>query len=315
MKIFKIKNIKSSFSEDFFLDKNLKMVHSTHQSQTNSATKRIVIQGIPGAFHEIATRHFFKNENLKIVSADTFEDLMEITADQELSDGALMAIENTISGSLLNNYQLLHQSNLQIVGEVFLRIQQNLMVLPGQKIEAVTEVYSHPVAIAQCRKFFKAFPHIKLVESEDTASSAKMVQDKKIMHAGAIASSLAAEIYGLEIIAEEIETYKKNHTRFLVLTNDKTYMAKEFDKVSLCFTLPHAVGSLRDVLAVLALNRANLTKIQSVPLLDSAFEYLFFVDFLLENQEEFGSIMNLIKKHTRHLRVLGAYKKGMQYED
>ena len=137
---------------------------------TNTLQKRIVIQGVPGAFHEIASRYFYKGENIKIVPSDTFDDLIETTSNVELADGTLMAIENTISGSLLYNYQLLNQSDLHTVGEVSLRIRQNLMVLPGQKIEDITEVYSHPVAIAQCRKFFKQYPHIKLIEAEDTLS-------------------------------------------------------------------------------------------------------------------------------------------------
>ncbi|HFC00333.1 MAG TPA: prephenate dehydratase, partial [Phaeodactylibacter sp.] len=235
-------------------------------------------------------------------------------ADENQSENAIMAIENTIAGSLLHNYQLLNQSDLHIVGEVFLRIQQNLMVLQGVKIEDLTEVYSHPVAIAQCRKFFKQYPHIKLIEAEDTAMSAKMVQEKQYTHVGAIASTLAAELYDLEIIGRSIETFKKNYTRFLILDRAKSLATNTFDKVSLCFTLPHEVGSLHQVLATLALCKANLTKIQSAPLLDSEFEYLFFVDFLLEKNEDLASIMNLIKKHTLHLRVLGKYKKGEKHE-
>jgi len=225
-----------------------------------------------------------------------------------------MAIENTIAGSLLHNYQLLNQSNLNIVGEVFLRIQQNLMVFPDVKIEDLEEVYSHPVAIMQCRKFFKKYPHIKLIEAEDTALSAKRVADRKSKSVGAIASSLAAEMYGLEIIGNSIETFKKNYTHFLVLDREKKSFDIDAEKVSICFTLPHEVGSLHQVLAALALGKANLTKIQSAPLLDSEFEYLFFIDFLLQEQKDFESIINMIQKHTQDLRILGTYKKGEKYE-
>ena len=280
---------------------------------TKILQKRIVIQGVPGAFHEIASRYFYNGETIKIVPADTFDDLILTTADHNQADGALMAIENTISGSLLYNYQLLNQSDLHIVGEVSLRIRQNLMVLPGQTIENITEVYSHPVAIAQCRKFFKQYPHIKLIEAQDTALSAKKVWDGQMKHVGAIASSLAASMYKLDIIGHSIETYKSNYTRFLVLSTDESSV-KDFNKVSICFALPHATGSLSNVLQGLSLNNANLTKIQSVPLPDSGFEYLFFVDFLLEESKDFDSIINVLQKHTSQLRILGKYKQGEQYE-
>ena len=167
---------------------------------------RIAIQGVPGAFHHIAARRFFNDKNLEIIPADTFEELMVKAEDKLQTDRALMAIENTIAGSILNNYQLLNHSNLHIVGEVYLRIQQNLMVFPGVKIEDLTEVYSHPVAIAQCHKFFQQYPHVKLIESEDTALSAKRVRDGQLKNTGAIASSLAAEMYDLEMIGKSIET-------------------------------------------------------------------------------------------------------------
>lgn len=284
-------------------------------SEVASETKqRIAIQGVPGAFHHIAAKRFFKEEDLEIIAADTFDELVIKAADKMQADRALMAIENTIAGSILNNYQLLNQSDLYIVGEVYLRIQQNLMVLPGVKIEDITEVYSHPVALYQCRKFFKQYPHIKLIDAEDTALSAKRLQDDQLRNTGAIASTLAAEMYDLDMIGESIETFKKNYTRFLVLDRVEGPVNTDFDKVSLCFTLPHEVGSLHQVLAALSLCKANLTKIQSAPLLDSEFEYLFFVDFLLDENKDFESILNVIKKHTKELRVLGTYKKGEKHE-
>lgn len=279
-----------------------------------SKQPRIAIQGVPGAFHHIAARRFFNDKKLEIISADTFDELMIKAEDKSQTDRALMAIENTIAGSILNNYQLLNHSNLHIVGEVYLRIQQNLMVLPGVKIEDLTEVYSHPVAIMQCQKFFQQYPHVKLIESEDTALSAKRVRDGQLKKVGAIASSLAAEMYDLEIIGKSIETFKKNYTRFLVLDRAESPVNNEFGKVSICFTLPHEVGSLHQVLAALALCKTNLTKIQSAPLLDSEFEYLFFVDFLLDENKDFESIINVIKKHTLELRILGTYNKGEKHE-
>ncbi len=291
-----------------------KKIVSISEVEESDIEQRIAIQGVPGAFHHVAAKRYFNNEKLEIVGTDTFEELIEKAENKSQSDNALMAIENTIAGSILNNYQLLNQSNLYIVGEVFLRIQQNLMVNPGIKIEDLTEVYSHPVAIMQCRKFFQQYPYIKLIEAEDTALSAKRVKDQGSKNTGAIASFLAAEMYGLEIIGESIETFKKNYTRFLVLDRVEGPRDQDFDKVSLCFSLPHKIGSLNQVLATLALSNANLTKIQSAPLLDSEFEYIFFVDFLLEKNSDFESIINVVKKHTMELRILGTYKKGAQYE-
>lgn len=292
-----------------------KRISATSEVEAESEIdQRIVIQGVPGAFHHIAARRFFKNDKMDIVPADTFDELIAKASDKNQSDLALMAIENTIAGSILNNYQLINQSDLHIVGEVYLRIQQNLMVLPGVKIEDITEVYSHPVAIYQCTKFFKQYPHIKLIEAEDTALSAKRLVDDNLTKVGAIASSLAAEMYGLDMIGESIETFKKNYTRFLVLSRSESPLTNDFNKVSICFTLPHEVGSLHQVLAALALCKANLTKIQSAPLLDSEFEYLFFVDFLLDENKDFESIINVIQKHTKHLRILGTYKKGEKHE-
>jgi len=275
---------------------------------------RIAIQGVAGAFHHIAARRFFEDKNLEIVPADTFDELMIKAADSLQTDYALMAIENTIAGSILNNYQLINHSDLHIVGEVYLRIEQNLMVLPGAKIEDLTEVYSHPVAIMQCKKFFQQYPHVKLIDAEDTALSAQRVRDGQLKTTGAIASSLAAEMYDLDMIGKSIETYKKNYTRFLVLDRAESPVNIAFDKVSLCFTLPHEVGSLHQVLAALALCKTNLTKIQSAPLLDSEFEYLFFVDFLLDENKDFESIINVIKKHILELRILGTYNKGKKHE-
>ena len=298
--------------------KNLKSEEEkiVETSDVSSKVKqpRIAIQGVSGAFHHIAARRFFKDQKLEIIPADTFDSLMVKAEDTSITDHALMAIENTIAGSILNNYQLLNHSKLHIVGEVYLRIQQNLMVLPGVKIEDLKEVYSHPVAIMQCQKFFQQYPHVKLIESEDTALSAKRVRDGQLKDTGAIASVLASEMYGLDMIGKSIETYKKNYTRFLVLDRTESPVNTEFDKVSICFTLPHEVGSLHQVLAALALCKTNLTKIQSAPLLDSEFEYLFFVDFLLDENKDFDSIINVIKKHTLELRILGTYQKGVKYE-
>lgn len=276
---------------------------------------KVAIQGVKGAFHEIAALNYYQDAKLEIVPAHTFDDVVDFVEKGGKSDTGLMAIENTIAGSLMYNYTLLKNSELSIVGETYLRIQQNLMTLPGVKIEDLKEVHSHPIAIAQCRKFFSQYPHIRLVEMEDTALAAKNVSEKRLGTVGAVASTLAAEMYGLDIIASSIETNKKNFTRFLVLnkTADKTVVEK-VNKVSLCFSTPHQVGSLYKVLAVLAAYDVNLTKIQSTPIIGREWEYLFFVDFVINGPVGYQQAINAIRPITSDLRILGAYQTGEHFE-
>ena len=276
---------------------------------------RVCIQGVAGAFHEIASRYCFSNVPLEIVPAHTFSEVIEAVEDSSKADAALMAIENTLAGSIMNNYNLINDSNVKIIGEVYLRIKQNLLVLPGSKIEDLKEVHSHPMAIAQCRKFFRQYPHIRLVETEDTALSAKNVRDNNLQKVGAIASTLAAELYDLEILGEGIETNKKNHTRFLVLQRaDQVSPELEGDKVSLCFAADHEVGSLYKVLAVLAAYNVNLTKIQSAPIVGHPWEYMFFVDFVAEGKVGFQQAIHAIQPLTHNLNIMGTYPHGNHYE-
>lgn len=290
---------------------------------TNATTlptsKRIVIQGYQGAFHEIAARLFFKGQELDIIPADTFEELISVGEDAQKSEGAIMAIENSIAGSILYNYQLVHNSDLRIIGEIYLRIRQNLMTLPGQKIEDLKEVHSHYMAIAQCRDFFRNYPDIRLVESADTALSAKYIRDNKLKNVGAIASTLAAEVYDLDIIGDSIETNKQNYTRFLILDRDETsgiskQLKETTEKVSISFTLRHQVGSLHRVLAALAEHGANLTKIQSVPIVGKKWQYLFFVDFVLDQPAQYDKAIVALLGEAKNVRVLGTYKKGTHHE-
>ena len=277
---------------------------------------RIVIQGVPGAFHEIAARHFYSEKGLMIKSANTFDELVGLVEKGKV-DGGIMAIENSIAGSLLYNYQLLSQSSLKIIGEIYLRIKHNLMVLPGVAFEDLKEVYSHPMAIAQCREYFKNYPKIKLISAEDTALSAKRVQDKKWKQAGAIASKLSAHLYGLEMLAEGIETNKKNYTRFLILDRGSEAVNSDspVDKVSICFTLKHEIGSLHRVLKELALHQTNLTKIESSPILGREWQYLFFIDFVFDAKVNPKKVIESIQPLTSQLKVLGQYPKGMHYEN
>ena len=275
---------------------------------------RVGIQGYTGAFHEIASRQFFPERELEIVPAHTFPELIAALQSGEEMDVGLMAIENTLAGSLMANYRLLLENEVKIVGEVFLRIEQNLLALPGVKIADLKEVHSHPVAIAQCREFFRQFPHIHLVETVDTALSAREVQENRWSHVGAIASNLAANIYQLETLAAGIETNKQNHTRFLVLEKDRGQTAAaEADKVSVSFTVDHTVGSLYKVLAVLSAYNVNLTKIQSAPIIGKPWEYLFFVDFLVNGDVSWEQALDAIRPITHELHVLGVYEQGEKH--
>lgn len=276
---------------------------------------RVCIQGYSGAFHEIAARYCFKEQEIEIVPAHTFEDLVTLLETGEKVDTALMAIENTLAGSIMYNYNLLNDSKVKIIGEVYLRIKQNLMVLPGVKLEDLKAVHSHPMAIAQCRAFFKNYPNIRLVETVDTALSAKNIRDNQSTAIGAIASTLAAELYDMEIIAPGIETNKKNHTRFLVLQNEETVEdIPGANKVSLCFSVDHSVGSLHKVLAVLAAYDVNMTKIQSAPIIGKPWEYMFFLDFVEDSRVGYQQSIDAIKPLTYNLKVLGIYKNGEHFE-
>jgi prephenate dehydratase len=275
--------------------------------------KKVAIQGCIGAFHEIAARRFFKTSQVEVNPCDTFENITTLLANKEIDFG-IMAIENTVAGSLIPNYVLLKESPVKIIGEEFLRVKQNLMALPGQKIEDLTEVHSHYMAIAQSRKFFKKYPDIKLVESVDTALSAKKISEKKLVNKGAIAGELAAELFGLEIIAEGIETNKRNYTRFLILThkdNNNEHPVK-ITKSSLCFGLPHRTGSLSQVLSVLAFYNLNLTKIQSMPIVGKEFQYFFYVDLTFDNYERYKQALAAIKPLTVNLQILGEYEYGIK---
>ena len=277
---------------------------------------RIAIQGVHGAFHEIAARYFHTADDIEIVPADTFDILVQKVESGE-ADAAVMAIENTIAGSILRNYNLLNNSNLRIKGEVFLRIKQNLMALKGVKIEDLKEVHSHPIALQQCVDFFEKYPHIRLVEAHDTALIAREIKEKKLKKIGAIASELAAEIYGMNILAPAIETYKKNYTRFLYISkDDKTFdtYTPQYEKVSVVFSTNHTVGSLHKALDVLSKHNCNLTKIQSAPIMDKPWEYMFFVDFTIGNYSDYPKAMLELLRVAAEVKVLGEYKSGEYHE-
>jgi len=271
--------------------------------------KKVTIQGYEGSFHQVAARHFFGKE-VEVITCDTFREVVKIGADVKQSDGAVMAIENSIAGSILPNYNLLQKSNLQVIGEVYLSISQNLMVNPGVQLSDIKEVHSHPMAILQCLDYLEAYD-FKLVESEDTALSAKLVHQHKSKHIAAIASKLAAQLYNLDIIAPDIHTLKNNITRFLVLVPSKLKVnIAGADKASIYFQTDHSKGILSKVLAKIAQGGVNLSKLQSMPIPGSTFKYGFYADLEFENNKQIEKVLEAVKGMTNNFKVFGLYKKG-----
>lgn len=271
--------------------------------------RKIAIQGVKGCFHEQAARLFYEGHGLAapdIVECATFEDLYK-SMDNGLADSAVMAIENTVSGGLLPNFELLRKYDRKIKGEVFQRIQQNLMALPGQNIEDIKEVRTHYMAINQTREFFKDYSWIRLVESEDTAKSAAEVAGEGLRGVGAVASELAAELYGLEILAESIETYKQNFTRFLILDDSLEVEADKINKASWCFTLCHKPGSLAHVLTILSFYDMNLTRIQSLPIPGQEWQYFFYVDIKFDDYLRYRQAFSAVRPLMEDIDILGEY--------
>ena len=271
--------------------------------------KKIAIQGVKGCFHEQAARLFYEEHGHvvpEIVECLTFDGLYK-SMDKGDADAAVMAIENTVSGGLLPNFELLRKYDRKIKGEVFLRIQQNLMALPGQTIEDIKEVRTHYMAINQTREFFKAYPWIRLVESEDTAKSAADVAQNGLSGVGAVASTLAAELYGLEMLAESIETYKQNFTRFLILDDDLRVNKAAINKSSMCFTLCHTPGSLAHVLTILSFYGMNLTRIQSLPIPGQEWQYFFYVDIKFDDYVRYEQALAAVRTLMEDLNILGEY--------
>lgn len=279
-------------------------------NNNKSKKYKIAIQGGFGAFHEIAARHYFETENIEIVPRNTFKDLFKSLKSRQ-ADYGIMAIENSVAGSILPNYTLIMESGKKIIGELFLRIKQNLVALPGQKIKDIKEVYSHPMALLQCQPYFERFPHIRLIESIDTALSAKEIRENEWKGVGAIASHLAAKKYDLEILAESIETNKLNYTRFLILSdNGDLQNSPDNNKTSIYFSLSHKIGSLSKILSILSYYEMNLTKIQSMPIVGKEWHYHFYADMLYDDEELYRQALNAIRPFTGELGILGEYLKG-----
>jgi prephenate dehydratase len=269
---------------------------------------RVSIQGECGSFHEVAARQYFSYDEIDFVPCSTF-DLTLNTVRSGEADFAVMAIENARSGSILYNYTLLRESGLKILGEHSLRIRQNLMALPGQQITDILEIRSHPIAIAQCMTFLNQFPGITLIESEDTAGSARQIREEGLKGVATIASAIAAKMYELDILAEDIETYKQNYTRFLIIGSEDKGNTRG-NKVSICFSTGHKPGSLAKVLVKIAELGINLSKIQSVPRLNGNWEYMFYVDLELNKNTKSEIISRVLEHYTSDLEILGVYFKG-----
>ncbi len=273
------------------------------------ASGGIAIQGYEGSFHQVAARYFF-GKQVEVIPCATFRDLIRISLDPKQSAGGIMAIENSIAGSILPNYNLLQKSKLKVVGEVYLSISQNLLVNPGVSLKEIKEVHSHPMAILQCLDYLEK-NEWKLVETEDTALSAKHLHQHRSRHSAAIASKLAAELYELEILAPDIHTMKNNVTRFLVLKRDRDAVeVMGADKASIYFQTDHSKGILARVLTGIADGGINLSKLQSMPIQGSNFKYGFYADLEFDNRKQLEKILQSISNLTNSIKIFGIYKKG-----
>ncbi|GGD14153.1 prephenate dehydratase [Hyunsoonleella pacifica] len=269
----------------------------------------VAIQGVKGSFHDIVSKEFFEN-SVDIIECMTFDRVVNALINKEC-DAAIMALENSIAGSIIPNYALIDDYELHIVGEHYLDIQHNLMALPNQSIEDIKEVYSHPMALLQCKDFFKNYPHIKLVEDKDTAEVAERIQKQGLKQVGAIASVLAAEIFKLDILAHSIQTIKHNETRFAIVKRTNSEVSEsEINKASIKFEADHKRGSLATILNVMSDCNLNLTKIQSLPIIKTPWKYAFFVDVTFEAYADFEKAKSLIEIMSPSFKLLGTYKNA-----
>ena len=277
--------------------------------------KKIAIQGTLGSYHDIAAHKYFEGEEIELICCTTFEDVFKaIRKDSQVI--GMLAIENTIAGSLLHNNELLRQSGTQIIGEHKLRISHCFVCLPEEDWSDITEANSHPIALMQCREFLQQHPNIKVVEGEDTARSAEMIKEGDLKGHAAICSKVAAERYGMKILQESIETNKHNFTRFLIVADPwqvdelSRHHSVVINKASMVFTLPHTEGSLSQVLSILSFYNINLTKIQSLPIIGREWEYQFYVDVSFNDYLRYKQSITAITPLTKELKILGEYAEG-----
>jgi len=274
--------------------------------------KKVLIQGYPGAFHEEAANEYFETK-IEVVPAMTFEILADQLANNKEIDFAIMAIENSIAGSLLQNYRLMRENQFLIVGEIYLRIRHNLMAIPGQKIEDIREVISHPMALNQSMKYLKSLDKVRIIEADDTALSAKNISENRILNKAAIASKTAAKLYDLEILAEGIETSNVNYTRFFIIKKNgiKPSIKGDENKASIYLRVKHEKGSLLKALSDISNCGINMSKLQSYPVLGSMSEYYFHIDLEFKDVIQYQKLINKLKNHTLITEELGVYKKDI----
>ena len=277
--------------------------------------KTVAIQGVKGAYHDLAAHRYFKekyDEEVEIFPCKQFKDVISAVK-RDSSFIGIMAIENTIAGSLLQNYELIRESDLVVTGEQKLHISHSLVALPEDTMETIVEIGSHPIALMQCANFLDTLPRVKVVEEDDTALCAKNIAENQLKGHAAICSSYAAELYGLKVLEEGIETNKRNFTRFLLLANswlaEDLVNESEIDKSSIVFTLPHTEGSLSKILTILSFYDVNLTKIQSLPILGREWEYLFYVDLTFKSLLKYKQGLDAVRPLTKEFRILGEYKE------
>jgi len=271
--------------------------------------KKIAIQGIAGSFHEDAARNYFGDEEIEIVECRSFQNVCELI-DTDQVDIAVMAIENSIAGSIIQNYSLIRDYHLRIIGEIYVHIQMNLMMLPGANPEDIKTIYSHPIAVRQCAEYIeKYYPQAKIRENQDTAASGKLLVEENLTDAAAIGNLRTAEIYGLNVIDKGIESNKKNYTRFWILSKHANH-AEENNKASICFEVGHYYGALAKVLNIFAENKINLNRILSVPILGKPNEYTIHVDVEWDTAANYEHAIHLILKNVSSLSILGEYVRG-----
>lgn len=275
--------------------------------------RRIAIQGVKGSYHDIAAHKYFKDEEIELICCNTFEEVFaQMKKDSDVI--GVIAIENTIAGSLLHNYELLRESGATIIGEHKLRISHSIMCLPEDNWEDLTEVNSHPVALAQCRDFLHNHQELKVVETEDTAGSAENIRKNNLRGHAAICSKYAAGLYDMKILEEGIETNKHNFTRFLVISNpwlaDELKDRSKVNKANIVFSLPHSEGSLSQVLSIFSFYKINLTKIQSLPIIGREWEYMFYVDVMFNDYLRYKQSIDAVTPLTKALKILGEYAEG-----
>lgn len=270
--------------------------------------KVVAIQGAEGSNHHKVAIDFYGKE-IQLSECMSFDILVDNLLDKSAEVG-VMALENTIAGSIIPNYALIDNSNLHIIDEEYLNIHHHLMALPNQSLKDIKEVCSHPMALLQCKEFFKQHPHIKLVEDVDTAEVAKRIAKHKLKGIAAIAPKIAAQIFDLEIIEDEIQTIKDNSTRFVIVQTDQPALNENVNKASLKFQLDHKRGSLAAILNVLSDCKMNLTKIQSLPVIETPWKYSFFVDITFEDYKQYKKAASILEIMAEEFKVLGTYKNG-----